>query len=133
MPEKTSLSDLFHTLSRILKDFSNDIKAAVSRDNEEASSKEIREVIGHIKEKINKGADSDEKEDKAILKLLNQLVVDKEIISLVEIESEEWLEFIELIEERLGSNMEGLSNGERESYRKMLALSSELKSSLRKS
>ena len=94
-----SIAKLFSRLNGMLKDFVSNIEDVIGKHNEQASINEIKEVIEYIRKKAPTD-EKDKQENMEMLKLLNQLVTDKNILEIIKLEGKEWLSLIDAIEER---------------------------------
>lgn len=101
----SSIKELFSKLASLIRSFASDIEH-VSMDREaKLPTEEIRKIISDISTR----AAVDEKEsaeNKEIIALLEQLLVDKKIFSIINIESKEWLSLLDAIEKRISINSE---------------------------
>jgi len=101
----SSIKELFSKLASLIRSFASDIEH-VSMDREaKLPTDEIKKIISDISTR----AAVDEKEsaeNKEIIALLEQLLVDKKIFSIINIESKEWLSLLDAIEKRISINSE---------------------------
>jgi len=101
----SSIKELFSKLASLIRSFASDIER-VSMDREaKLPTDEIRKIISDISTR----AAVDEKEsaeNKEIIALLEQLLVDKKIFSIINIESKEWLSLLDAIEKRISISSE---------------------------
>ncbi|MEM0159943.1 MAG: hypothetical protein QXU98_09960 [Candidatus Parvarchaeota archaeon] len=125
-----NLKDLFKRLSSAIKSFAASIEETIAVHERQAPESEIRELIEHIKLR----AKVDEKEageDAEILGMLRQLIADKQIFSLIKIEVDEWLELLDVLEERIESRGGPYGSDERQLYEEIKETSDKLRRMLR--
>ncbi len=124
-----SLNELFSKLHYALLSFSDAIGGTI-KINDAISRKEIKDLRDGIIAKLNKGQDVAENEK--ILKVLNLFVEDKETLSMVKADTEEWLLFLGEIEKHLTSKGEKATDKEIEELENLKELTSAIKSLIRK-
>ncbi|MGC8538711.1 MAG: hypothetical protein ACP5MK_02475 [Candidatus Micrarchaeia archaeon] len=126
-----SFSDLFRRLSSMLRSFTQNIEEVVNLHEQEVPEEKIRELMNHIKERATTDA-KEADENKAILSMLKQLVEDKQIFSLIKIESSEWIELLDALEKRLEEHKGMYDAEEMKLYKEIKNTSNELKALVRK-
>ncbi len=126
-----SFSDLFKRLSSMLRSFTQNIEEVVSLHEQQAPEERIRELMNHIKERASTDA-KEADENREILNMLKQLSEDKQIFSLIKIESSEWIELLDALEKRLEEHKGTYDAEEMKLYKEIKDTSNELKALVRK-
>lgn len=123
---KLTFKELFRELSVAIREFSSTINRIIERHEQEANTQHVKEIMDHIRSRVSTDK-REEGENAEIARLLNQLLIDKEILSLVKIEGDDWLEFLEAIEKRLEVDKGLVGKDELKAYEDIKELSSEIK------
>jgi tellurite resistance protein len=133
MPIDTSgmrILDMFRKLNSIIGEFAESMRGVVEKHEMVAPNAEIRRLMESIKSR-HAIDEKDKKENEEISKLLSQLSNDKKIFSLVEAESEEWLELLDAIEKRLEIDKDTLTGEDLKAYVGIKKATDELREYLR--
>jgi ElaB/YqjD/DUF883 family membrane-anchored ribosome-binding protein len=95
-----SLGQLLEKLHNSIKELISGLDEAIELD-EKVSKQDISDLRNHITDRLNKG--EEEVENKKLLMVLNLLTMNETTIELIKEEADEWLEFVDAIEEKLNS------------------------------
>ncbi len=126
--EELSLSELISKLHKAITEFTETVDALIEH-NKTINYKEINDLRILIKNRIKKGEDIDD--NKKILNLLELFSSNKSILELIREDVDEWIDFIEAIEENLNNKELNLSKEEKHDLEKIRKINLELKTILR--
>lgn len=122
--EDLSLNDLILKLHKAIAEVVETIDMLITH-NKAISHDEINELRTVIKKRINNGEDI--KDNEKILNLLELFSSNKSILELIGEDVDEWMNFIDLIENNLNSKKPNLSIEEQLSLEKIKKANLELK------
>ena len=123
------LGELFSKLHSSIIDFARDT-SKVSDLNDSINTGTIDELRDHITERLNNNENIDE--NKALLKTLDLFVTDKAFIRLIKEDSEEWLGFLDAIQESLLRMDHNLSGEDKLEMERIIGRLDELRNLIRK-
>lgn len=96
---KLSLNELVGLLGEQIASFSRGIDKLIDK-NKEFNTNDIDQLRDHIKNRLESGTERAENEK--LLKLVNLFSDDKKALSLIREDVDEWLEFLDAIDEHVG-------------------------------
>ncbi len=124
-----SLNDLLSKLHSAIEQFIEDIDE-LADENKAFALSDIKDIRNRTKEKIEKG--DDPIENARLLKLLNLFVADKTFIELTKEDVEEWVDFLDAIENSVSSGKVEMNGKEKEELKEIKELTGEIKALIRK-
>ncbi|MCL4389261.1 MAG: hypothetical protein M1528_00845 [Candidatus Marsarchaeota archaeon] len=126
-----SLGQLLNRLHEAIVDFIETLDNTIE-SNRKVNTNEIRELRGHILERLQKNEDVSD--NKKLIEVLDLFSTESVIMELIREDSEEWLDFIETIEERMRERGESseLAHEELADIERIKELTAQIKAILRK-
>lgn len=126
-----SLGQLLNRLHEAIVDFIETLDNTIE-SNRKVNTNEIRELRGHILERLQKNEDVSD--NKKLIEVLDLFSTESVIMELIREDSEEWLDFIETIEERMRERGESseLAHEELADIERIKELTAQIKAIMRK-
>ncbi|MCL4380688.1 MAG: hypothetical protein M1331_02985 [Candidatus Marsarchaeota archaeon] len=127
---KLSVNELLSKLHEAIKEFAETIDSLIEH-NKSVNYKEINELRNMIKKRIEKGENIDD--NTKILKILELFSANKSVMELVREDVDEWLEFIDAIEEGIKNSRLNLKGQDEMDFKKIQMMNAELRTLIRAS
>jgi predicted ribosome quality control (RQC) complex YloA/Tae2 family protein len=105
--KKLSLNELIGMLQDRIASFSRGIDKLIDK-NREFNTNEIDQLRDHIKSRLQ--SSSERAENEKLLKLVNLFSDDKKALELIRKDVDEWLEFLDAIDEHIGADSKSLES-----------------------
>ncbi len=125
-----SINELLSKLHDAIKEFAETIDSLIEH-NKSINYKEINELRNMIKSRIKNGENIDD--NTKILKILELFSANKSVMELVREDVDEWIEFIDAIEEGIKNRKIDLKGQEGLEFKKIQKMNEELKALMRSS
>jgi hypothetical protein len=124
-----TLSNLFGSLHQTMLSFIKGLDELIG-ENKEVTFSDIKEIRGHIKERLDEKEGITDKQK--LLKLLDLFSTDKAVIELMKDEAEEWLSLLDAIEANIEDQEREPTDKERYEIDEIRKLTGEIRGLIRK-
>jgi hypothetical protein len=125
-----SINELLSKLHDAIKEFAETIDSLIEH-NKSVNYKEINELRNMIKSRIKNGENIED--NTKILKILELFSANKSVMELVREDVDEWIEFIDTIEEGIKNSKINLKSQDELEFKKIQKMNEELKALIRAS